>query len=298
MKKIIIMIITISMLLVSCSTPNTPSYDDIISTTPSSPSDDTKNTDSSNENSPTDNPSDDGSEDLPTNNSDDNNENTDSNDENPTTDNSNDDNGENSTSNDTMDNPSNDNENVNDDENSPTDDSNDNNENTPTSDDSTSSNTQPTQYIVIFDSNGGSSVAPQTVASNGHATQPTNPIKEGYVFDYWYNDNENVEYNFTTATINDNTTLHAKWICVSFELGSGKNVNDYNYKVNYGSHNWNNVPFATPTMTAGSYKLHVFRNENKIIFEYYKYNNTIDNLKVSNVSVNGNIVTIELVNNN
>ena len=77
-------------------------------------------------------------------------------------------------------------------------------------------------------------------------------------------------------------------------------ANNFTYKVKYGASHWDNVQFTTPTMTAGSYKLHVTvnENENKIIFEYYKYNNTIANLKVHNVSVNGNVVTIELVNNN
>lgn len=83
-----------------------------------------------------------------------------------------------------------------------------------------------------------------------------------------------------------------------FELEDGETVNDFTYKVKYGTSHWDNVQFTTPTMTAGSYKLHVTVNENKIIFEYYRYNNTIANLKVHNVSVNGNVVTIELVNNN
>lgn len=172
----------------------------------------------------------------------------------------------------------------------------------PTDSGSTPSNpTNPiTQYTMTFDSNGGSSVNSQTVEPNGHATRPTNPTKEGYVFDYWYiideSTREESEYNFN-STINSNITLYAKWICVSFELGS-EDADNFTYKVEYGTSHWDNVQFSTPIMTVGSYKLKVTENENKIIFEYYKYNNTIANLKVDNVSVNGNVVTIELVDNN
>lgn len=45
--------------------------------------------------------------------------------------------------------------------------------------------TAPT-WSVSFDSQGGTAVASQTVASNGTATTPADPTRTGYTFDGWY----------------------------------------------------------------------------------------------------------------
>ena len=47
-----------------------------------------------------------------------------------------------------------------------------------------------TNYTVTFDSNGGSSVTKQTVASGKTVSEPADPTREGYVFDGWYIDKE------------------------------------------------------------------------------------------------------------
>ncbi|MCD7746919.1 MAG: CAP domain-containing protein [Firmicutes bacterium] len=77
-------------------------------------------------------------------------------------------------------------------------------------------------YTVTFDSDGGSSVSPQTVAYNSAATEPTAPSKKGYVFDGWYaivdqydeeQDDWNqlhVTYDFSTPVTED-ITLYASW---------------------------------------------------------------------------------------
>ena len=64
------------------------------------------------------------------------------------------------------------------------------------------------KYTVSFNSNGGTNVSSQTVAEGSKATQPSNPIKEGYTFAGWTL-NGNV-FNFSNA-INSNITLVAKW---------------------------------------------------------------------------------------
>ncbi len=65
-----------------------------------------------------------------------------------------------------------------------------------------------TNYTVSFDSEGGSSVASQTVQAGGHATRPSNPTRSGYTFVAWQLNGSN--YDFGSA-VNSNITLVAKW---------------------------------------------------------------------------------------
>ncbi len=64
------------------------------------------------------------------------------------------------------------------------------------------------KYTVTFNSNGGSSVAKQTVESGKTATKPGNPTKDGYTFKGWYLNN--TQYNFSSK-VTKNITLTAKW---------------------------------------------------------------------------------------
>ena len=66
-------------------------------------------------------------------------------------------------------------------------------------------------YTVTFNSNGGSDVESQTVASGSKATEPAVPSKNGFVFIGWYSDTSlESAFNFDTA-ITANITLYAKW---------------------------------------------------------------------------------------
>lgn len=68
-----------------------------------------------------------------------------------------------------------------------------------------------TNYTVAFDSNGGSSVAKQTVASGKTVSEPADPTREGYVFDGWYIDKELTDaYDFGDK-VTKSFTLYAKW---------------------------------------------------------------------------------------
>lgn len=68
-----------------------------------------------------------------------------------------------------------------------------------------------TYYTVMFDSNGGSKVANQTVKKNNTASEPTAPTKDGYTFAGWYSDSKlKTEFDFDTK-ITKATTLYAKW---------------------------------------------------------------------------------------
>ena len=69
----------------------------------------------------------------------------------------------------------------------------------------------PVYYTVTFNSNGGSSVASQTVLEGSTATRPADPTKSGYTFAGWYKDSSlTTAYNFSTA-VTANITLYAKW---------------------------------------------------------------------------------------
>ena len=66
-------------------------------------------------------------------------------------------------------------------------------------------------YTVTFDTDGGSTVASQTVIFEHCATEPSTPTKIGYTFAGWYSDSEKTSlFDFETK-ITSSITLHAKW---------------------------------------------------------------------------------------
>jgi len=67
-------------------------------------------------------------------------------------------------------------------------------------------------YIITFDSNDGSDVAPMTYDYGEATEEPTEPIKGEYTFAGWYsNEALTTPYVFTTMPAED-LTLYAKWI--------------------------------------------------------------------------------------
>ena len=73
--------------------------------------------------------------------------------------------------------------------------------------------------VVTFDSNGGSVVAPQTVANGEIITEPSLiPIRDGYNFDGWYAYNQIfVKWDFGAQTVTKDMTLYAKWTSITPE---------------------------------------------------------------------------------
>ena len=94
----------------------------------------------------------------------------------------------------------------------------------------------PREFIVSFDSNGGSEVLPQTVREREKATKPeVNPILNGHAFVAWYKEVElSTEWKFDTDVVTANTTLYAGWIednadnpkefIVSFDSNGGSEI--------------------------------------------------------------------------
>ena len=67
-------------------------------------------------------------------------------------------------------------------------------------------------YTVSFESNGGSSVASQSVVAGGTATEPVDPTQVDFEFAGWYTEAALTHlYDFTTP-VYSNTTLYAKWV--------------------------------------------------------------------------------------
>ncbi len=67
-------------------------------------------------------------------------------------------------------------------------------------------------YAVTFDTDGGSEVAPQTVARASSPTRPDDPVKSGYAFVGWYADADCTEEFDFTAPVSKATTVYAKWV--------------------------------------------------------------------------------------
>lgn len=92
------------------------------------------------------------------------------------------------------------------------------------------------KFEVSFETNGGDAIAKQTVNENETVTEPTAPLKEGYVFVGWFTDEElTKEYDFNTK-VTGNLVLYAKWEKAPFEMPTQvKGQYSLNAKVNLKS---------------------------------------------------------------
>jgi len=69
----------------------------------------------------------------------------------------------------------------------------------------------PMAYTVKFETDGGGTIANQTVNSGSKAAKPADPKKEGFEFKGWYKEEATTNaYDFDTP-IKSNLTLYAKW---------------------------------------------------------------------------------------
>ncbi len=63
-------------------------------------------------------------------------------------------------------------------------------------------------FDVVFDSKGGTSVAAEKVVNGQTVSEPQTPVLNGYIFDGWYLNGE--EFDFNTK-ITEDITLTGKW---------------------------------------------------------------------------------------
>lgn len=67
-------------------------------------------------------------------------------------------------------------------------------------------------YTVSFDTDGGSSIANQSVDENGYVVEPNTPTKEGFNFMGWFKEDTFTNpWVFNTDKVTTNITLYAKW---------------------------------------------------------------------------------------
>lgn len=81
-------------------------------------------------------------------------------------------------------------------------------------------------YRVSFHTFGGNEVASQKLRYGEMVAEPEVPIKPGYQFEYWYQEEEpNIFWNFSTNKIGGDLALYAHWvpakILVKFDLNGG-----------------------------------------------------------------------------
>jgi uncharacterized repeat protein (TIGR02543 family) len=81
-----------------------------------------------------------------------------------------------------------------------------------------------TTYTIIFESNGGSTVASISgILSGSTISLPANPTKGTNTFVGWFTDNETFSNEFTASTpVIANITVYAKWISVNTDQKSVK----------------------------------------------------------------------------
>ena len=83
---------------------------------------------------------------------------------------------------------------------------------------------EPNEYTVMFNTHGGTAVAPQTVAYRSTAAKPDDPTRVGYRFAGWYTDEAcTKEYSFSTP-VTVNLTLHAGWTQITYPSNPGTAV--------------------------------------------------------------------------
>ena len=92
------------------------------------------------------------------------------------------------------------------------------------------------RYTLTFNSNEGSVVDSITKDFNASVTAPNNPIRVGYTFDGWYNDQAlSARYTFSTMPAN-NQTLYAKWLInpytITFNSNGGSSLSNETYDYN------------------------------------------------------------------
>lgn len=67
-------------------------------------------------------------------------------------------------------------------------------------------------YLVEFNSMGGSAVQSQSVSDGGLVTEPTEPTKDESTFGGWYSDLAlTTAWNFASDVVHSNIMLYAKW---------------------------------------------------------------------------------------
>jgi len=74
--------------------------------------------------------------------------------------------------------------------------------------------TKQRHYSFIFNSNGGTQIAPQYIKAGSRAQMPKPPTRNGFHFVGWFHDDR--PFNFNTP-INSNTIIIARWVPINIQ---------------------------------------------------------------------------------
>lgn len=83
-------------------------------------------------------------------------------------------------------------------------------------------------YILYFDTDGGSTVASDTIPEGEVAIRPEAPYKDNSVFVDWYDKTLSIKFDFSATLITSDTIIYAKWLpslTVNFVTNSSAVVN-------------------------------------------------------------------------
>lgn len=80
-----------------------------------------------------------------------------------------------------------------------------------------------TYYTVFFDTAGGSTIDSQFVKEGEKVERPDNPVKKGYKFNYWLNDDKG--YDFSSG-LNSDIVLVADWTPLKYQLYLTSNLKE------------------------------------------------------------------------
>ena len=121
------------------------------------------------------------------------------------------------------------------------------------------------QYSICFDTDGGSSVDTIVASSGATVAKPTDPAKEGYIFQFWSEDGT-TEYTFS-AMPEKNLTLKAVWKAVEYTItfntdGGAPAVAEI--KQAYGT----DVAAPTETVTKTGYKFQFWSKDGKTEYRF------------------------------
>jgi uncharacterized repeat protein (TIGR02543 family) len=154
----------------------------------------------------------------------------------------------------------------------------------------------PWASAVSFDSNGGSAVLAAHVADGKLVFKPTDPTRNGYLFDGWYTDigTFKTKWDFDNDTVSGDITLYAKWTLeiVINDVTTGNGQADVNFAIKSANGKGYSV-YISGTGEKGSYGLYNNVNYNskgahikgltngKTYFVYIEYNDGKGNISRS-----------------
>jgi len=82
-------------------------------------------------------------------------------------------------------------------------------------------------------------IEPQNIKHGDHASEPANPVREGFDFGGWFTDNGKFDdkWDFDTDSVTQDTTLYAKWDIKTYTITFvGKEINIEPQNIKHGNH--------------------------------------------------------------